>query len=376
VVIGADLPLTGAHAHIGEVYAQALQLRIDQINQRQIAGHHVELRVLDNRSDHTVATDNLTALTADPDIVAVITAGCVPCLVDASQHDLAVPTISLDTEDVLAATPQTRWLFRLGPDAGDNADKLSQTMADHGIHTVALVHTTDLYGLAGDRELHDATTRDHIDIVTRERIPPDANNDQIQAAAEAIATWQPPPQTPEQFHNPFPNPQVAGQPDEPSAGDGLDAVVIWTGPDHAAALATARRETGYTGHLYLDLTAVDQLISPHNPVFTPATAVATATINPDIATTPAARHRADWFATYLSATGHYHLASGFAADAADLITHAIATADQPTRQAVRDRIETTTFDGTTGIVRFTPDQHSGLHPASLTTLTATEQQWR
>src|SRR5690606_38752281 len=103
---------------------------------------------------------------------------------------------------------------RLGPHAGDNADKLSQTMAGHGVETIGLIHTTDLYGIAGDRELHDATARDHIDIVTRERIPPDASNDQVQAAADAIAAWQP--ETPEPFPGQFdpqiPEQQVPGQP--------------------------------------------------------------------------------------------------------------------------------------------------------------------
>src|SRR5690606_22104959 len=114
---------------------------------------------------------------------------------------------------------------------------------------------------------------------------------------------------------------------------GPDAVVIWTGPQQAAAFATALRDAGYSRHLYLDLAAVDQLVSPHGDVFTPATAVATATINPDIATTPAARYRADWFATYLSATGRYDTASAFAADAATVIAYAIAAANEPTRQA-------------------------------------------
>src|SRR5690606_21220765 len=165
------------------------------------------------------------------------------------------------------------------------------------------VHTTEPYGIAGARELHDATTRDHIDIVTRQRIPPDADQDAVEAAAEAIATWQPEPEFPGQFPDPqLPGQQAPGQevPGQVAEDGGPDAVVIWTGPDQAVAFATALRDTGYTRHLYLDLTAVDQLISPHSDVFTPATAVATATINPDIATTPAAAQRADWFATYLS----------------------------------------------------------------------------
>src|SRR5690606_16180124 len=118
---------------------------VEQINERQLAGEgvQVQLRVLDNHGEQTTAADNLQQLAADPDVVAIITAGCVPCLVQASQNQLAVPTISLDADDVLAATPQTRWLFRLGPHAGDNADKLSQTMAGHGVETIGLIHTTD-----------------------------------------------------------------------------------------------------------------------------------------------------------------------------------------------------------------------------------------
>src|SRR5690606_5238929 len=68
VVIGVDLPLTGASSRMGEVYAQALELRVEQINERQLAGEgvQVQLRVLDNHGEQTTAADNLQQLAADP----------------------------------------------------------------------------------------------------------------------------------------------------------------------------------------------------------------------------------------------------------------------------------------------------------------------
>ena len=52
IVIGADLELSGPGATVGKVYAQALQLRVEQVNHEGLLGNRkLTLVIRDNRSD-------------------------------------------------------------------------------------------------------------------------------------------------------------------------------------------------------------------------------------------------------------------------------------------------------------------------------------
>src|SRR5690349_9254531 len=86
VVIGADLELTGADAASGAVYAQALRMRVDQVNQDGLLGNrHLRLDIRDNRSDPATSAANIGALTADRAVRAVVTGACGTCIVGAAR---------------------------------------------------------------------------------------------------------------------------------------------------------------------------------------------------------------------------------------------------------------------------------------------------
>lgn len=367
VVIGVDLALTGPDSPLGTVYHDALRLRATQLNRSGLPGsRRLVLLVRDNRSDPQVAAANLAELAEAPNTAAIVSGACGSCAAQAAgrfeQHRVPVISLAAD-EQVATPVEQRRWLFKLGPNAADTAAVLADQLDRDAAGTVGLVTTEGDYGAAGRREMTDAAQRADFQIVTGAQLA----TDQTAAAAAAIAGWAP-------------DPPVGFAPDPDPTGP--DAVVIWAPQPVAGALAADLRTAGYSGGLYLDAVAAGDLYQPAGAL-SGARLVFTDTPVADqlIAATPAQAARQRWFRDYLAAYGTYHAQASWAADAAGLIAEAIRRADQagqpPSREVIRDRLESTRrFDGLTGLIRYTADQHSGLHPGSLTTLTAAAGRWR
>jgi branched-chain amino acid transport system substrate-binding protein len=362
VVIGVDLNLTGRGNELGTVFHDALRLQLERLNDRQPLGDERRLRleVRDNRGDPASAAGNLTDLLADPDVSAIITAGCPDCVVQLAP-DLTTPVVSLDAAaSVSAPASERRWAFQIGPDAAASADALSAAMAQAGVRTVGLIAAGTPYGDEGLAAVAEAAGRDGLTIVERQRVAAEQANTATTAAAR-VAGWQP-------VIDPF-----APAPDPPA---GPDAVVVWVPAPGAAGVTDALRGAGYSGPLYLDMLAADELFFRQAPgraalVFTPTLVVDTL-----IAASPALSERRRWFADYLSRYGTYHAQASFAADALLVLADALRRAGSLDRAVIRDKLESTLIDGITGQIRFTGDQHSGLHPSSLTILTASDGRWR
>lgn len=366
VLVGASLPLTGADAALGTIYHHALQLQTEVTNQQgRLGDRRLELLVRDSRSDAGTAAEDLAALAADPRVSVVVAAGCPDCVVTAAP-ELTLPVISLDAEpEVAAPVAERRWVFKLGPDPGDNADRLCQEIARQGAETVGVIATDDPYGRAGATQVAAAAERDDLTVATDQRVPPDADRAAVAAAADAVAGW-PPAEPPPTF----------GQPAEPA---GPDAVIVWARAPVAGTITAAVRAAGYDGPLFLDSLASLDLFPAHDRAagYAGATLVFTDTpaASDRIATSPQAAARKNWFSRYVSRHGGYHLPASWGADAIRVITDAVnrAAADGAGgREAIRDKIETTRLDGLTGLIRFTAAEHSGLHPSSLALLTNDE----
>jgi branched-chain amino acid transport system substrate-binding protein len=363
VLVGVALDLTGGQAAAGTVYHNAIQLQLERITGAgQLGARRLELMVLDNRSDPRLAAENLARLAGDPDLAAVITAGCPPCVAEAAAA-LAVPLITLDAADEVASpVAERRWVFKLGPNAGDNADRLSQAIAAGGARTVAVIASADPYGRAGIRQLRDAARRDRLTVVAEHEVEVDDATG-ITAAAAAVAEWQP-----------------AATPAFPPAPvpAGPDAVVVWVPAPASGEVAGALRAAGYDGGLYLDTLAADTQFLPAGGRFGEATLVFTsvAVIDRLFLLSPAAVKRRAWFSAYLSRHSAYHLQASWAADALAVVVDAVTrTPGDPAPAAIRDQLESTRIDGLTGQIRYTVDQHSGLHPTSLILLTAGTDRW-
>lgn len=372
VVVGVDMDLTGNAAGLdgrtaglnapaagrAGAFDHALQLTAERINERGLAGagRRVELRVLDNRGDPALSAQNLATLASDPEVTAVITAGCASCVIDAA-GSLSVPVIALTGEETVAApAAERRWVFRLGPNAADDADVLSAAMAADGLATVAVVAASDGYGRDGVRWFAAAAQRDGLAVTTTVEAPAAATEAELTALATSLLDRR----------------RRSATVDD----DGPDAVLLWTYASQATVIAQALRAAGYGGRFYADMVAVDELFGPGPLVGARLVATPTAVAAERIAASPAAAMRQEWVLSYVSRYGGYRLHATWAADALLVLADAVSRAGTPSRAEVRARIESTRIDGITGPIRFTAEQHSGLLPGAVVVLTADGDRWQ
>jgi branched-chain amino acid transport system substrate-binding protein len=382
VVIGVDLALSGGGSTLGEIYQQAIELRVKQVNDQGVLRDNLQLALepRDNRSESGVSAENLATLARDDSVDAIITAGCAECLTEDVVNTLnqeLVPTIALGGSSALIQpVEERRPIFRLGPNAVDNAALLANTMNEtDGVSTIGLVNTDDNYGQEGRQQMEVAIGRQGIDLEmpVSETV---AAGDDLGGVASSLAGYR----SDEGFDE-------FGQSVE---GDPLDAVVIWAPSPLAGEFAVALRAAGYEGSLYLDAVAADDvlLIGEPGSALVDATMVFTETLVIDdvIATSPAKAARKAWVRDYTARYGAYDAASSYAADAVELVVQAVNSLDggedvegaaaEPDRESLLGQIELLNIEGFTGTIQMKPNQHSGLHSQSLTTLVARGERWR
>jgi branched-chain amino acid transport system substrate-binding protein len=368
VRIAADLELTGAGSALGTVYRNALELRVEQVNQLGLLGdRRLELDIHDNRSDPVTAASNIAQLASDPGVTAIITGACGECLAASVDtiNERGVPTIALAASTPIAA-PVEPYVFKVGPNPDHTATELARALDAAGVGTVGLITTTDQYGEGGLAEMDDADARAEFQIVVHE--PVGAESD-LAAVAGRIASFQNPPDPTAPPPDPTAEPQV-----------GPDAVVLWAYSGLAGEIAASLRAAGYSNPLFLDAMAAGDLFltGVDRDALTGATMVFTETMVMDevVATSPAKAARKTWFRDYTARFGTYHAFSSFAADAIALVVDAVNRSGGTTRVLLRDTIEVTQLDGLSGPLRLTPSQHSGLMPQALTLLTVRGDRWR
>jgi branched-chain amino acid transport system substrate-binding protein len=352
IVIAASLELTGSHADVGKAYENALRLKVEQVNASGAArSHKVILRILDNRGEVGLATTQVGEFVGDPTVSAIITGSSSESLLAVAKtvNDKGVPTIALAPSSQVS-TPVTdrRFVFKLAPNANHDAAALVSDLTQSGIHSLGLLSSTDAYG-------HDAK-----DVLTREvakaNIPLtavgqlNAGDDTFSQPAHTISQAKP------------------------------DAVVVQAFPAQASTAVNALHTAGYRGRVYLDAIAAGPLfLTGTSAAEEGSTLVFTETLAIDdvIATTPAKAARKQWFQDYTARYGSYQASASFAADAVQLIVDSVNLAGSATdHNGIRAALETVRFDGLSGPIRITPNDHSGLMPQSLTILVARSGRWR
>ena len=372
VRIAADLELSGDLSHLGTVYRNALELRVEQVNEQDLlrSNRRLELVVRDNRSDAAVASANLNDFANDPSFTAIVSGACWRCLESALDllGDSGIPTISLAAPDaVVFPVDERRNVFKLGPNAQHVADALMAEVAkavpaQDG--TLALITTDDEYGQDGVDAIVNAAGHYDINIVINQRVAGDGGG--VLTVVQEIASYAPE-EAPGQFGQTEP-----GQ-------TGPNAVVIWGLGNATAEVAASLREVGYSGPLFLDPSAAyDLFTGSESNVLNGATMifVEALVIDEVIATSPAKAARKNWFNSYTARYGTYHAPSSFAADAINIIVDAINQVDTTDRGALRNSLESLQGDGFTGPLRMTPENHSGVLPQGLVAVTVRGDRWR
>ncbi|MDG4820463.1 ABC transporter substrate-binding protein [Asanoa sp. WMMD1127] len=357
IVVAADLELSGADAAEGRAFQRALELRVDQLNGSGLTGGRtVRLEVKDNRSDPAESQRNLADFSRNRAVSAIILGSCDLCAVNAAKtlNDQGIPAISLAAAGAVASpVAERRFLFKVGPNANDNAAALAAELSrTPGLRKLGLLHTRDGYGAEGVEALDRELGKVGLKLAAKTAVKP--TDDDLDERVASLADKAP------------------------------DGILVWTGAEQAAQASAALAEDDYRGRLYFDAGAAGDLFLAGDAGNTPdgTTMVFTQTMVIDdvIATTPAKAARKQWFRDYTARFGSYHGIASFAADALQLVTDAAVRVDAdpeaPDRAAIRDQIETSQMDGLSGAIRLTPDNHSGLMRQSLTMLVARGGRWR
>ncbi|WP_229400593.1 ABC transporter substrate-binding protein [Micromonospora okii] len=355
IVIAVDLELSGSAAPVGKAYQRALELKVEQLNSSGALGaRKVELKVKDNRSDAGESLRNIGDFGNDSAVSAVIMGGCNECAVGAVDtiNKRKLPTIALAPSSAVASpVADRRYVFKLAPNAADNASALTTELSRRGISKVTVLHTEDDYGKEGLAALQAEFEKADIELLGQESVK---TNDADVADQVGALT-----------------------------GQDAKAMVVWTTPEQAMLAAGAAQQAGFKGGLFFDAAAAgDLFLGASSRSAEKATLIFTQTMVIDdvIATTPAKAARRQWFQDYTARFGGYNGFSSFAADAVQLIVdaelRASDAAGRSRRDEIRDVLETSQMDGLSGPIRMTPDNHSGLMPQALTTLVARGGRWR
>ncbi|MEU6023903.1 ABC transporter substrate-binding protein [Micromonospora sp. NPDC048871] len=355
IVIAADLELSGAAASVGKAYRQALELKIEQLNDSgALNGRTIKLLPKDNRSDAGESLRNIVDFANDSQVSAIIMGGCNECAVGAVRtiNEKQIPTIALASAGAVSnPVADRRYVFKLAPNAADNAGAITGELSRRRVASVGLLRSDDAYGKEGAEALRGEFSKAGIQLLAEATVR--TTDTEVDRQAATLAAAQP------------------------------EALVVWTPPEQAMLAAGAVKQAGFTGRLFFDASAAgDLFLGASARAAERATLVFTQTMVIDdvIATTPAKAARRQWFQDYTARFGGYHGSSSFAADAVQLIVDAELRAGGPAgkvdRESLRDVLETSQMDGLSGPIRMTPDNHSGLMPQALTTLVARNGRWR
>jgi branched-chain amino acid transport system substrate-binding protein len=356
VIIGADLELTGPFAAVGKVYQNALQLEIAQINASGGAGGHpVQLVVRDNHSDPQTATSDIASLTSQEGVAAIVTGACGDCLaaVMKTLNTKKIPTISLAPADLAAlttsGTPTTgsdSYLFKINPNAEDNAAALTAQLAsDSDVHKYAILTMNDTYGRTLAANVRSDASKSQVEPIASEQVAASADENALRQAVHSAVSQSP------------------------------RALIVSLLPTQATQVVQLAREEDYQRPIYFDAIAAGSLFLPTSEqVMSGVTMVApqSLVIDDTIATSPAQTARRQWFAAYTSKYGGFSAYSLYAADAARVISSAIASAGSTDNDQLRNAIEATQVEGLSGALRFTPDDHSGLTAQALANVNVTD----
>lgn len=205
IKIGVNVGLSGPASVLGEAYANAAKLRVQQINKDGgILGRQVELLVRDNRSDQTEALTITRELERDG-AAAMLGPGTSPTTLAAMEAILQAgfPTISMGSAGAIVQPPQEkRNVFKTPPDGDVVAEAIVDDMSRRDIQAAALLSVNNPYGDDGLQAMQSATKEGGVELVATEKFEEsDADvtpqlRKLLAADPDALVVWAIPPGAP------------------------------------------------------------------------------------------------------------------------------------------------------------------------------------
>lgn len=350
ITIGASLELSGATQSIGTAYKKALQLEVADINKKGVLnGRKFRLIIKDNQTKPDQNIVNVNDFITHDHVAAVITGGCSACTIPVTSivEKRKVPMISLASASAITEpVAQRQYTFKISPNPSQDATVLLDSLKKKGVKSIGLLNVNNPYGQEGRAAVTAEAEKDGITILGTQQFGQDDKDMSVQA--EKLAGLRP------------------------------DAVVAWAVGPAAAISAKNLKDAGFKGGLYLDAGAGAELFIQGAQ----SAAEGTHMVFPRVlaindVTTDSAQVRAQkaWVKEYTSKYQPYSGFASFAADALIMLSKAIDQANGTNGPKLRGALETLGFDGMSGRIQNSPEQHSGLQPEALAVLEVKNGAW-
>jgi branched-chain amino acid transport system substrate-binding protein len=337
--VGAVFAITGPAAWLGEPERNSVKMLQEEINaQGGINGHPLEIVIEDTVGEETRAVLAVNKLINKDDVLAIVgpsrsgtTMAVIP-IVEKAQ----VPLVSCASAQEIV-TPVKKWVFKTAQNDSDGVIKIYEKMKEMNLSKVAIISSTDGYGMEGRKHLKRFAPEMGITVVADETYGPKDTDMTAQLTkvkgtdAQAIVNWSIVPgqttviknrrqlvMTIQLFQSPgFGNIKYAQ-----AAGDSAEGLLFPA----------------------LRLLMVDALPKDH-----PQKAILT-------------KYKKDYESRFKSDVTTF---GGHAYDALSLVVAALKAVG-PDRAKIRDHIENTkNFVGTGGVFNYSPEDHVGLHKDAL-----------
>jgi branched-chain amino acid transport system substrate-binding protein len=355
LVIGASLELTGTGAIVGLSQRKAVTIAQNKLNSSGVIMNNqirrVQVVIRDNASDPKQAAEIAKEFAADTRMLAIVgggTAATAKAMAPIAEQQKIPLLATASAETILRPIANRRFVFKLGPNAADVADMLSQTIRQQGLGRVAIVAEVGDHGDSGAAAMTTSANNEQRDLVLTVRVPVGSHDYRAQAEQVVAAT--------------------------------PDAVVIWAVAPTSGLVARALRQANYAGTMFFDTGAASEdASSAQNRAATIRSYMIAPIImagRPIAVTTPAELDQVDFFQQYTQLYGAFSGVSVFAADAVNLVVAAAQRGrTAATRLRVRDELEATPYDGLAGQYIFSTISHGGVEPDSLSLFQMRPSDW-
>lgn len=350
IPIGVDIEMSGAAAVQGAAYSDAVKLVAKQINDSGgVLGRKINLIIRDNQSDPTQSLQVAKSMISNDNVVAIIGGGSSPTTLSMADtvETSKIPTISMGSSGAIIQPPAKRkYLFKTPAGADLIAQVMIKDFAKRGVRSVGFLAVDNPYGQAGLAAFQAAAKAGDVSLVDVEKFEGSDKDYTVQVTK--LAAKKP------------------------------DAIVVWAIPPGAGIAAKSIKASGFSGKVYFDAGAADELFlkgagSAANGDYVVAAPVLIAKDAP--ADLPNLKQLQSFYTAYNKAYGDYSGFASYAADALHLIIEAIKKAGSTDSTKIRDALDTLKYVGIGGVFTMKPTDHLGLTADSLTLVTVKDDAW-
>jgi branched-chain amino acid transport system substrate-binding protein len=337
-VIGAVLSESGPGSTLGRPEADSMQMGVDEINKAGgIGGHQIELTILDDQSDATMAVNDFRQL-LDKHPIAIFGTPLTPTsLAIAPLAEVAhVPLVSYASSvSVVTPVAQHQWVFKVPINDTEVARAMQAFMKKRNETKVSFIYRNDDYGKTGLAHFDEVGKPLGFDIVS---------NDAIAATASDATT--------QLTHVKAAAPQ---------------ALICWTTLPSANVILKAYRELSLQMPIYYSDGAATGVFPKQAGAALDGAYIATMKVNiyTELPSSDPQRklleHYVPDFEKDYPKDAPASIFGTWGYDGVNFLKAALAKVKGPvTAASLRDAMENTTFVGVSGTFKFSPSQHFGL----------------